>query len=92
MPLKKADPKTKPRKVQQCRICACTQENACPGGCSWVDASLCDRCVLTSYHHAVMPRWLWKRIKESAKAQKLKPHQLINRMLAEWIDLELPSR
>jgi hypothetical protein len=28
-----------------CRLCACTEESACPGGCSWVELDLCSRCV-----------------------------------------------
>jgi hypothetical protein len=28
-----------------CRICACTQERACAGGCSWAEPDLCSRCV-----------------------------------------------
>lgn len=28
-----------------CRICGCTQENACPCGCSWVEEDLCSRCA-----------------------------------------------
>lgn len=27
-----------------CRVCGCTKENACPGGCSWVGVGLCSRC------------------------------------------------
>lgn len=40
---------SKPRKVKggECRICGCTDENACAGGCSWADArrTLCSACV-----------------------------------------------
>lgn len=28
-----------------CRICGCTQYNACPGGCYWVTDDLCSQCV-----------------------------------------------
>jgi hypothetical protein len=28
-----------------CRICGCTEENACEGGCSWVEADLCSACA-----------------------------------------------
>lgn len=30
-----------------CRICGCTQERACEGGCAWADATetVCTRCV-----------------------------------------------
>jgi hypothetical protein len=29
----------------ECRECGCTQENACPGGCSWSEPGLCSRCA-----------------------------------------------
>lgn len=28
-----------------CRVCGCTDERACEGGCRWVDIDLCSRCV-----------------------------------------------
>lgn len=28
-----------------CRGCGCTELRACPGGCFWVAAGLCSRCV-----------------------------------------------
>lgn len=28
-----------------CRVCGCTENNACPGGCWWVEADLCSSCV-----------------------------------------------
>ncbi|QAT49139.1 hypothetical protein EQM14_04760 [Caproiciproducens sp. NJN-50] len=27
-----------------CRICGCTQDNACPGGCWWIKEDLCSSC------------------------------------------------
>jgi len=27
-----------------CRVCGCTNEHACDGGCSWVDIDLCSKC------------------------------------------------
>jgi len=32
------------RENQVCRICGCTQNNACFGGCSWVEEDLCSSC------------------------------------------------
>jgi hypothetical protein len=29
---------------RSCRVCGCTQEHACPGGCSWVEFDLCSVC------------------------------------------------
>jgi hypothetical protein len=28
-----------------CRVCGCTELEACDGGCIWVEADLCSRCV-----------------------------------------------
>jgi len=28
-----------------CRVCGCTNEHACEGGCSWVEPDLCSACV-----------------------------------------------
>lgn len=28
-----------------CRVCGCTWNNACPGGCYWVEKDLCSSCV-----------------------------------------------
>ncbi len=36
---------------QACRVCGCTWDKGCEGGCSWVDADLCSNCaqVLEAY-------------------------------------------
>ena len=34
-----------PDPVRTCRLCGCTSDAACPGGCSWVAEDLCSRCV-----------------------------------------------
>lgn len=28
-----------------CRVCGCTEDRACPGGCWWVEPDLCSACV-----------------------------------------------
>ena len=30
---------------QVCRICGCTDDRACDGGCSWAEPGLCSACV-----------------------------------------------
>ncbi len=30
---------------RRCRVCGCTQFNACPGGCYWIEEDLCSQCV-----------------------------------------------
>ena len=29
-----------------CRVCGCTEDNACEGGCWWVEDDLCSACVV----------------------------------------------
>jgi len=37
-------------KVQRCKICGCTDKQACAsGGCFWVAPNLCSRCVSKQY-------------------------------------------
>lgn len=31
--------------LRACRVCGCTELNACPGGCCWVEEDLCSACV-----------------------------------------------
>lgn len=31
--------------VKKCYICGCTNDNACPGGCVWVESSPVDLCT-----------------------------------------------
>lgn len=30
---------------QKCRVCGCTWDHACPGGCYWVEPDLCSKCA-----------------------------------------------
>jgi hypothetical protein len=34
------------KKPVECRVCGCTEDRACEGGCSWVEPALCSDCVL----------------------------------------------
>lgn len=29
-----------------CRVCGCSEFNACEGGCIWAEPDLCSRCAL----------------------------------------------
>lgn len=31
-------------KARMCRVCGCTDQDGCPGGCWWVEADLCSAC------------------------------------------------
>lgn len=35
---------------RRCRVCGCTDDRACPGGCHWVEDDLCSACVEVSAH------------------------------------------
>jgi hypothetical protein len=30
--------------LTRCRVCGCTERDACPDGCSWADYDLCSTC------------------------------------------------
>ena len=30
---------------ERCRVCGCTDDCACPGGCHWVEPGLCSACA-----------------------------------------------
>lgn len=34
-----------PLEEQRCRVCGCTWNDACQGGCHWVEENLCSQCV-----------------------------------------------
>jgi hypothetical protein len=40
--------------VRRCRVCGCTDDRACEGGCSWIEADLCSACVETAERFAVV--------------------------------------
>ncbi len=33
------------QEIRKCRKCGCTEDNACPGPCYWVEPDLCSACV-----------------------------------------------
>jgi hypothetical protein len=43
-PLTRAAPKTDRDGNVRCRVCGCTEIDACPVGCSWADGDLCSVC------------------------------------------------
>lgn len=42
----------------RCRFCGCTEINACPGGCYWIDAreDVCNQCDLIALAWQDLPR------------------------------------
>ena len=41
----KPAPEDGPSGERKCRVCGCTENNACLGGCSWVENDLCSACT-----------------------------------------------
>ncbi len=31
-------------RIRKCRVCGCTEDHACEGGCYWVELDLCSAC------------------------------------------------
>lgn len=31
--------------LQVCRVCGCTEDHSCPGGCYWVGPDICSACA-----------------------------------------------
>lgn len=44
----------KPDPNRKCRVCGCTEDRACPGGCSWVEKDLCSACAPAA-HSIITP-------------------------------------
>lgn len=42
---KQGDVKRDRNGLTRCRVCGCTEIDACPVGCSWVEADLCSVCA-----------------------------------------------
>ncbi len=34
---------------RSCKVCGCTEERACPGGCCWIGPRLCSACSPASH-------------------------------------------
>lgn len=46
------------QRLQYCRVCGCTEERACPGGCAWAETGLCSQCYLPDQDHPLIhPQW-----------------------------------
>lgn len=46
-----------------CRVCGCTDDHACPGGCCWVEDDLCSACV---------DNLVWVSVKEGRPSQAIR--------------------
>ena len=55
---------------RKCRICGCTDDNACPGGCYWVEEDLCSACTDFVDHQIVMTEGPYDVLLERAKQIK----------------------
>lgn len=39
--------------INECRVCRCTDDRACAGGCSWIERGLCSACATTAAYQSV---------------------------------------
>lgn len=44
-------PDLRPLGIRQCRVCGCTGDHPCDGGCDWVETDLCSSCVTCASLH-----------------------------------------
>lgn len=74
---KASKPDRKP-KPQKCRVCGCTEDNACDfglGPCHWVEKDLCDQCELDDF----MARKTLDSSKRSVAAKKAARTRKLNK-------------
>jgi hypothetical protein len=53
--------KKKHKRIGVCRVCGCTDDRACPGGCFWVEPDLCSSCMDKTYFCHLTQRPLKRR-------------------------------
>jgi hypothetical protein len=46
-------PDLRPLGIRQCRVCGCTDDYACDGGCEWVEPDLCSSCITSALPHSI---------------------------------------
>lgn len=71
-----------PDLYQSCRVCGCTDDDGCPGGCTWVEDDLCSECTGAAgvtKTIAKRARLLLVRAEREAIASRLS--------IAKWLDL-----
>lgn len=60
-------PDLAPIGVRACRVCGCTEDCACPGGCRWVAPGLCSSCAPALVEAAAdLPPALWTFIERDS--------------------------
>lgn len=74
-----AKPETEVPIERKCRVCGCTEDNACEGGCYWVGEDLCNKCTessLTGDETAIekLKRELESEDKSSVPAEPIVKH------------------
>jgi hypothetical protein len=60
----------------KCRVCGCSEEHACAGGCSWANGDICSVCFCTA---EVLREWFgranrpsWAALKRELRPPKAK--------------------
>ncbi|HST80939.1 MAG TPA: hypothetical protein VLL08_04250, partial [Kineosporiaceae bacterium] len=60
--------------VRKCRVCGCTDDEACPGGCSWSQPEICSTCA--ARQHRLDEQYL-TTLREQEHAAKLQSSQVL---------------
>lgn len=68
--------------LTRCRVCGCTEVNACAGGCSWVEKDLCSTC-------AVAVEGLIQFHLNAQRANMAALNREVDRRLEDWNGYEL---
>jgi hypothetical protein len=73
-------------KEMKCRICGCTDDQACPGGCYWVDDDLCSRCDETIEAISRWKIYRWKRYGRGDAGEQLEDQVDAGEQLEDQVD------
>jgi len=61
--------------MQTCRVCGCTDENACAGGCAWFEPDLCSLCALAA---AAVAEWAIRCVSPNNDALLAEAHRMLH--------------
>ena len=66
----------------RCRVCGCTETDACAGGCRWVEDDLCSVCATAA---EAVADWMWDARRSNKAA-------LWREALRIWSDTPVPYK
>lgn len=77
-----AKPEKEVPEERKCRVCGCTQNNACEGGCHWVEEDLCSKCAENSAEGETAIEKL-KRELESEEGGSVPSEPIVKHLIAK---------